>query len=250
MMLMSKKACLWCVMMMILSVLSAQSSDYNIMDIPMVYVQGSNFNMGYDAKDTTVKAQDIHWVKVNSFYISPYEVTQALWQAVMGNNPSCRKGENRPVERVSWYDCQIFLDSLNKKTGMHYRLPTEAEWEYAAREGHFYGQTDYSGSRFVNTVARYKDNSNGTTWNVGSRMPNALNLYDMSGNVWEWCSDTFAPYDTNDNHSDNNSKKIFKVCRGGAYNSSQECCTVIYRGKNQPQYKHKTLGFRLALSDE
>ncbi|MBO4581924.1 MAG: formylglycine-generating enzyme family protein [Bacteroidales bacterium] len=249
MMIIGKKIGLSCAIMMIMSVLSAQSSVCNIMDIPMVYVQGSNFNIGYNANDTVANVQ-LHWVKVKDFYISPYEVTQALWTAVMGKNPSRYKGDSRPVERVSWYDCQLFIDSLNRLTGMHYRLPTEAEWEFAAREGHFYGQTDYSGSRFVNTVARYKDNSNGATWKVGSRMPNALNIYDMSGNVWEWCSDTYAPYGTEENAASDKNKKTYKVCRGGAYNSVAEDCNVRYRGRQPAKYKHKTLGFRLVLSDE
>lgn len=232
-------------------VLNAQSQPYNIMDIPMVYVQGSAFTMGACPNDTLAEAEEVqHWVKVKSFYMSPYEVTQALWQAVMGMNPSRFKGENRPVERVSWHDCLLFIDSLNKLTGMHYRLPTEAEWEYAAKGGHAYSRACYSGANFVNTVARYEANSGKCTWKVASRMPNDLNLYDMSGNVWEWCADVYAPYDTTRYEPSVAQEGTYRVCRGGAYNSKAAACRVSARGRQKPNYKHPTIGFRLVMSDD
>ncbi len=239
------------VLLCMASGLRAQTAPYNIMDIPMVYVQGGAYNMGAQVHDTLAGADEItHSVKVKNFYISPCEVTQALWKAVMGNNPSRFKGETRPVERVSWNDCQLFIDSLNKLTGMHYRLPTEAEWEYAAKGGHAYSRNWYSGAKFVNTVARYKDNSNHVTWKVSTRMPNELNLCDMSGNVWEWCADVYAPYDTTSYYPKSPAEGLYRVCRGGSYNSTAADCRVSKRGRQKPNYKHPTIGFRLAMSDE
>ncbi|MBR0324280.1 MAG: SUMF1/EgtB/PvdO family nonheme iron enzyme, partial [Bacteroidales bacterium] len=124
---------------------------------------------------------------MSTFYIGKYEVTQAEWKAVMGTNPSRHKGDNLPVENVTWFDCQEFIRKLNELTGKQFRLPTEAEWEYAARGGkHSYG-AKYAGDNDIDNVAWYGDNSNNTTHPVGLKRPNELGLYDMTGNVQEWC---------------------------------------------------------------
>ena len=135
-----------------------------------------------------------HNVTLSSYYICKYEVTQALWRAVMGSNPSYFKGDNLPVESVSWNDCQTFINRLNSYTGRNFRLPTEAEWEFAARGGNYSRHYKYSGSNYIGDVAWYGDNSGNRTHPVGTKQANELGLYDMSGNVWEWCSDWYGSY--------------------------------------------------------
>ncbi|GHT20730.1 hypothetical protein AGMMS4957_08420 [Bacteroidia bacterium] len=169
-----------------------------------------------------------------SFYIGKYEVTQAQYQAIMGTNPSKVKGNNNPVEQVSWNDAQEFVTKLNARTGRNYRLPTEAEWEYAAREGNKNSQYEYSGSDSIGAVAWFKDNSGGTTHPVGQKLPNALGIYDMSGNVWEWCQDCY------------DSRCLGRVLRGGGWYNDAASCRVSYRdigASNARAY----LGFRLVL---
>ena len=166
----------------------------NNLNIQMVAVQGGTFTMGCTSEqgdDCYDDERPAHRVTVSDFYIGKYEVTQAQWRAVMGFNPSYFKGDNLPVETVSWDDVMDFIHKLNSLTGRQYRLPTEAEWEYAARGGNNY---KYSGSNSAGNVAWYGYNSSRTTHPVGTKSANGFGLYDMSGNVYEWCSDWYRAY--------------------------------------------------------
>lgn len=175
-------------------------------------------------------------------------MTQALWQAVMGSNPSGFKGSNLPVERVSWEDCQAFITKLNQLTGKTFRLPTEAEWEYAARGGAKSRGYKYSGSNNIDDVAWYDDNSDDETHPVKTKAPNELGLYDMSGNVFEWCNDWYGDYSrsaqTNPTGPNTGS---FRVYRGGSWVSGAGSCRVSFRNYDYPGYRFNLLGFRLVL---
>jgi serine/threonine protein kinase len=198
--------------------------DYEVVD-----VAGGTFMMGNNQ------------VTLNSFQIGKYEVTQALWKAVMGNNPSSNSGcDNCPVENVSWEDCQLFIDILNKKTGKKYRLPTDAEWEYAARGGNKSKGYKYSGSNDINEVAWFDGNSENKTHIVGKKEANELGIYDMSGNVWEWCSDWYGDYSKS-----NSSNPVERVIRGGSWYSNAEYCLVAYRYYGYPGGRNDNRGFRL-----
>ena len=204
----------------------------------MVFVQGGTFIMGAtpeqgsDCKDNEKPA---HRVTVSDFYIGKYQVTQAQWEAVMGNNPSHLKGEKLPVEMVSWYDMQDFISKLNTQTGKQYRLPTEAEWEFAARGGNRSKGYRYSGSNNLDDVAWFNENSSNKSHVVGLKMPNELGIYDMSGNVWEWCSDWYGDY--NINVQINPIGTIFgslRVRRGGSWYADARYARVSYRGSYWP----------------
>lgn len=174
------------------------------------------------------------------------EVTQALWEAVMGYNPSCFKGENQPVENVEWDDCQTFIQVLNELTGEKFRLPTESEWEYAAKGGREY---EYSGSDSLDEVGWYGNNSGKKTHPVKQKKPNVLGLYDMSGNVFEWCNDWDAQYDDGfmiDPQGPQKGKT--HTCRGGSWNYDSLCSRVCFRSKHYPDRKNNHVGFRLAIT--
>ncbi|GHT16357.1 hypothetical protein AGMMS4956_18600 [Bacteroidia bacterium] len=172
---------------------------------------------------------NIEMVNVGGFSIGKYEVTQEQWEAVMGNNPSRFKGEDLPVEQVSWNDVQDFIRKLNAMTGKSYRLPTEAEWVKAA------GNYEYSGSNNIDEVAWYDGNSGSTTHPVGQKLSNALGIYDMSGNVWEWCQDCYDSSCSN------------RVNRGGGWRTIARYCRVAYRDNSTPSSRDYYLGFRLVL---
>lgn len=184
--------------------------------------------------------------------IGKTEVTQELWQVVMGRNPSYFRGDNLPVERVSWDDCQEFIKKLNRLTGLNFRLPTEAEWEYAARGGNKSKDEKcykYSGSNDINEVAWCAETiGHKGTKQVATKAPNEIGLYDMSGNVWEWCSDRYGSYSRG---PQTNPKGVSlgsgRVSRGGAWNRKERYCRVSYRYVITPSYSDYYLGLRLAL---
>lgn len=218
----------------------------------MVYVSGGTFTMGATPEhggDAEADEKPMHSVTLSSFYLCKYEVTQALWQAMMGKNPSDFKGADLPVERVSWKDAQTFISRLNRLTGKTFRLPTEAEWEYAARGGHLSRGYKYSGSNNLTDVAWYEANSGRTTHPVGSKSPNELGLYDMSGNVTEWCLDRWGSYDTPSlTNPTGPSKGTSHVIRGGSWYDGAKNCRSTYRDGCMPNGRGDYLGLRLALS--
>ena len=225
--------------------------------IEMVKVEAGTFMMGatsemkdsYDDPDSDEKP--VHQVTLtNDYYMGKYEVTQALWQAVMGSNPSNFKGDNLPVETVSWNDCQEFISKLNSLTGRKFRLPTEAEWEYAARGGKKSRSYQYSGSSNISDVAWYDGNSVNKTHPVGTKQANELGIYDMTGNVWEWCSDWYGFYSsssqTNPTGADSGSSRVF---RGGSWYGNARYCRLSFRDCTPPDCRGYNLGLRLALSE-
>ena len=217
----------------------------------MVYVQGGTFMMGADAsnKDAYKDEKPAHQVTLSSYYICKYEVTQALWQEVMGSNPSNFKGDNLPVENVSWNDCQEFISKLNALTGQHYRLPTEAEWEFAARGGNSSRGYKYSGSNTLSDVAWYDDNSGNKTHLVGTKSPNELGLYDMIGNVREWCSDWYGDYNSSaQTNPAGPSRGTYRVYRGGGWFDNARLCRASCRSNYAPGYRYGDLGLRLVRS--
>ena len=225
----------------------------------MVYVEGGTFTMGATSEqggDASNWEKPAHSVTLSSYHIGQTEVTQALWQAVMGSNPSDFKGSNRPVENVSWDDCQEFISRLNAKTGKRFRLPTEAEWEFAARGGNLSKGYKYSGSDNIYDVAWFDKNSQDKgssspdygTHAVGTKLPNELGLYDMSGNVWEWCSDWYDDYSSiAQSNPTGPSSGSDRVRRGGSWGRNARYCRVSRRNGLSPDLRSGNLGLRLAL---
>ena len=219
----------------------------------MIDVEGGTFTMGFTGETPTSDEQNAlpaHQVTLSSYRIGETEVTQALWVAVMGNNPSHYTGDlNRPVETVSWNDCQEFITQLNQMTGMTFRLPTEAEWEFAARGGNMSHGYMYSGSNTLNDVAwNSNNNSTYTTQPVGQKSPNELGLYDMSGSVWEWCNDYYDVYSANaQTNPTGPTSGSDRVARGGAFFNSEGGHRVWFRYHTTADHTADGLGFRLAL---
>lgn len=218
----------------------------------MIKVQAGAFTMGAtsEMKDPFDHEKPTHQVTLtNDYYIGKTEVTQALWKAVMGNNPSEFKGENLPVESVSWNDCQKFISKLNSLTGQNFRLPTEAEWEFAARGGNNSNHYQYSGSNKLGDVAWYGGNSGNETHAVATKYPNELGLYDMSGNVWELCSDWDGKYSSSSqtNPTGPNSGSL-RVLRGGSWLEDAGGCRSSNRARDYPDSSDCYHGFRLALA--
>ncbi|MDR1652963.1 MAG: SUMF1/EgtB/PvdO family nonheme iron enzyme [Prevotellaceae bacterium] len=217
----------------------------------MVFVEGGTFTMGCTSEQGSDCGDDekpAHKIILSGYYIGKYEVTQAQWRAVMGSNPSYFKGDNLPVESVSWDDVQDFIRKLNQQTGKNYRLPTEAEWEFAARGGNSSRGYKYSGSNGVGSVAWYDGNE---THPVGTKQANELGIYDMSGNVWEWCSDLYGIYSSS---SQTNLKSaslgLNRVSRGGSWDGRARRVRVSDRNLNAPDNRYYGLGFRLASSSK
>ena len=215
----------------------------------MIPVEGGTFTMG--ASDDDPDAYDMekpaHKVTLSDYYIGETEVTQELWQAVMGSNPSKFKGDNLPVENVSWDDCQAFILKLNELTGQTFRLPTEAEWEHAARGGIKSKGYKYAGSNTLKDVAWYDGNSGAKTHPVGSKSSNELGLYDMSGNVYEWCQDWYGSYSSSSQTNPSGaSSGSYRVHRGGSWNFVAGRCRVLFRF-GDPSSSGSFLGLRLAL---
>ena len=216
----------------------------------MVYVEGGSFLMGNSISRDCDAFEDeipIHEVNISSFYICKYEVTQDEWMFVMGNNPSLFTGSKRPVDNISWDDSQLFIEKLNELTGKQFRLPTEAEWEYAARGGKLGHGFKYSGSNIIQDVAWFEDNSDGQTHEVGSKMPNELGLYDMSGNVFEWCQDWYGNYPVEmHNNPSGPISGDFLINRGGSWNNLASNCRVTDRLYDASSFHDSCSGFRLA----
>ena len=215
----------------------------------MVRVEGGTFTMGATSEqgsDADSDESPAHRVTLPTYYIGETEVTQALWQAVMGNNPSHFKGYNLPVEQVSWEDCQNFIRKLNSMTKQNFRLPTEAEWEFAARGGNKSQGCKYSGNHAIDKVAWYTNNSGSKTHPVKTKTANELGVYDMSGNVWEWCQDWYGRFSPQTNPKGPSSGS-YRVFRGGSWNYFAKYCRVSIRSNSTPDYRYYNLGFRLAL---
>lgn len=215
----------------------------------MVFIKGGRFQMG--SNNGEADELPIHEVTVSDFYINKYEVTQKEWREVMGKNPEGLKYtgcDQCAVTNVSWKEVQGFIYRLNKKTGQKYRLPTEAEWEYAAKGGHK-SSTQRSNNSDINKIAWYSGNSEKQVHNIGLKLPNSLELYDMMGNVFEWCEDWYNRYTStskqNPKGGDASSKK---VCRGGSYGDGKSYVSPTNRGGVNPEYSTQYIGFRLAKS--
>ena len=216
--------------------------------IEMVLVEGGTFMMG--SEDGRDIEKPVHQVHLDSFEIGKYPLTQKQWQDIMGNNPSHFAGENLPVERVSWFDASAFIKKINAKyPGMNYRLPTEAEWEYAARGGNKSKGFPYAGSNDLNEIGWYWENSEEKTHLVGQKKANELGIHDMSGNVFEWCKDFYGAYPSeNQTNPKGPDKGDYRVMRGGSWNRSASSCRVSLRFNNIPNDRDFYYGFRLARS--
>ena len=218
----------------------------------MVKVAGGTFQMGATSEqgeDAYAWEKPVHSVTLSDYYIGQTEVTQELWEAVMGSNPSYFTGDNRrPVEKVSWDDCQEFIEKLNRLTGKNFRLPTEAEWEYAARGGSKSRGYKYSGNNNPDLVAWYDGNSINKTHPVAQKQANELGLYDMSGNVWEWCSDWYGEYinEVQTNPTGPITGTDY-VQRGGSWENGSIGVRVSRRSPGTPALRGCYYGLRLAL---
>ena len=225
----------------------------NGINIEMVKVEAGSFNMGATSEMENPYEDEklVHRVTLtNNYYIGKYEVTQALWKIVMGSNPSNFKGDDLPVEVVSWNDCQDFISKLNAMTGKRFRLPTEAEWEYAARGGKKSRGYQYSGSNTLGDVAWYKGNSGSQTHIVGTKQPNELGIYDMTGNVWEWCQDWYGSYSSSPQTNPTGAASgSGRVNRGGSWNNSARNCRSSCRFYDTPASRFSNQGLRLVLSE-
>jgi formylglycine-generating enzyme required for sulfatase activity len=225
----------------------------NNVSFKMIAVKAGTFMMGANEDDAMAANNEKprHQVTLTkNYWIGETEVTQELWQAVTGNNPSYFTGTNFPVEQVSWNDIQTFITALNQLTGNNFHLPTEAEWEFAARGGNQSHNYLYSGSNTINDVAWYPSNSNHTTHQVKTKQPNELGIYDMSGNVWEWVNDWYSNY-TSDAQTDPQGPAAgsTRVLRGGSYSSGASDTRVASRSTSlTPTNYGSHFGFRLACS--
>lgn len=231
----------------------------------MIKVDGGTFMMGATSEqgsDAQTNEKPAHQVMLSDYCIGETEVTQELWLAVMGTNPSQFTAAGgyydnlqRPVEKVSWNDCQTFISKLNALTGKNFRLPTEAEWEFAARGGNKSKGYKYSGSNVIGDVAWYKENAYDMgstsfeygTHSVATKDPNELGLYDTSGNVWEWVNDWYGDYANAQVNPTGPATGSNRVYRGGSWYGSAAYCRVSYRSRSTPAYSYSNLGLRLAL---
>lgn len=229
------------------------NTEYSVngVSFAMVAVEGGTFTMGATSEQGSDAYDDekpAHQVTLSDYYIGETEVTQELWQAVMGSNPSYFTGNlQRPVGSVSWDDCQTFISKLNNLTGENFRLPTEAEWEYAARGGNASEGYKYSGSNSIGDVAWYWDNSSSTPHPVKTKQANELGIYDMSGNVYEWCADWYSYYSSSPQDNPTGpSSGSGPVLRGGSWFSLARGCRVACRSSINPDSRSDDFGLRLA----
>jgi len=221
-------------------------NNYTIEEPEMITVLGGTFLMGSNDWSWT---QPVHSVTLSTFKVAKFEITQKLWKAIMGSNPSYFIGdENKPVEKVTWNDIQQFITKLNQLTGKNYRLPTEAEWEYAARGGNQSQGYIYAGSNDINIVAWIWNNSGEKTNPVGAKFPNELGIYDMSGNVWELCNDWYGSYSadpiTNPQGPNTGTKRVM---RGGSWFDDSNYCRPVLRLSYLPISYENHIGARLAI---
>jgi sulfatase modifying factor 1 len=223
----------------------------------MIFVEGGEFLMGSpdDDPDAFSYEKPRHLVKVPSFYLGEFPLTQDIWEAVMGDNPSRFKDPRQPVEMLSWEEAQQFIQKINKMAkGGSYRLPAEAEWEYAARGGKYSEGYNYAGSDKLKEVGWYDENSGNKTQKVGLLRENELGLFDMSGNVWEWCEDQW--HDNYKGAPDDGSawlgleKWALRVLRGGSWFYGAGGCRAAYRRRSGPAIRLNSAGFRLACSPQ
>ncbi len=243
------KNILFTFLLFITGLVSAQQNNKGVTEPVMLLVFGGTFQMG---STTGVKSErPEHTVTLNSFRMSMYETTQSLWIEVMGENPSFFKTCTYcPVEEVTPAQVDTFIIKLNKLTGKHYRLPTEAEWEYVATGARKSRGYRYPGSDTLQQVAWMKDNAVEKTHPVGQKKPNELGFYDMAGNVWELCSDWWNPAYYKHSPSENprnDQKDMFRVVRGGSWRSGEERCYSKARNRNVYDHHKQNCGFRLVL---
>ncbi|MEL6191504.1 MAG: formylglycine-generating enzyme family protein [Bacteroidota bacterium] len=249
------------------------TSSENVMDHPilkelgveMVKVDGGSFRMGgsmhwaisvfkmFGNEGSLISGRPAHEVKLKDFYIGKYPITQSQWAKVMGSNPSSFKGDLlRPVENVSWVDCQNFLEKLKELTKIYFRLPTESEWEFAAKGGNMSKGYTYAGSNKLMEVGWYGKNSEGSTHPVGRKIPNELGIYDMSGNVREWCEDdgheNYKGAPSNGSAWVDKNRGSYRVSRGGSWYFAFPVCRSVHRSQEHKASRHDDVGFRLALS--
>ena len=215
----------------------------------MVKVEGGRFQMGATSEQGSEVGdweKPVHSVTLSDYYICKYEVSQQEWEAVMGKNPSSFQGHDLPVEQVSWEDCQVFIQRLNTLTGLNFKLPTEAQWEYAARGGNKSQGYKYCGSNTLSEVGWYDENSGSHP--IGQKQANELGLYDMSGNVWEWCSDWYGNYSST-SQTDPTGPRYgsCRVRRGGSWGLGAGYCRVSDRSDYIPGRCGNNLGLRLAF---
>lgn len=234
------------------SVAQTREAILNRLVANMVRVEGGTFTMGATAEQGSDASYDLekptHQVTLSTYYIGKYEVTQAEWKAVMGTNPSSFKGDNLPVENVTWFDCQEFIRKLNELTGKQFRLPTEAEWEYAARGGKRSYGAKYAGGNDIDNVGWHWDNSNCTTHPVGQKRANELGLYDMTGNVSERCQDWYGDYSSvSQTNPQGPGTGRNRVLRGGSWDDDARYCRLSFRNWGAPGLGHFSIGLRLVL---
>jgi formylglycine-generating enzyme required for sulfatase activity len=229
-----------------------RDTTYNSDGIEMIWVEGGSFIMGCtneQQKECNDNEKPTRQVTLSGFYIGKYEITQAQWLSLMDSNPSYFPGDSLPVDAINFVDIEEFLQKLNASSGKNYRLPTEAEWEYAARGGHKSKATKFSGAYNVNEVAWYESNSGKRPHPVGTKAPNELGLHDMSGNVYEWCQDWYD--DDYTNASKNNptgpADGTTRVMRGGNWEENAHFDRVSYRADNNPNDRFNSVGFRVVL---
>jgi formylglycine-generating enzyme required for sulfatase activity len=218
-------------------------------NMSFVFVKGGTFTMGCPSEqgtDCESNETPAHQVTLSNYYLGKFEVTQALWEEVMDANPSYNIGSNLPVENISWDDIQSFINKLNILTGHTYRLPTEAEWEYAARGGNKSKGYKYSGSNFIDLFGWYIGNSSAKTHSIGTKQPNELGIYDMTGNLWEWCQDKYGEYTSGSQTNPTGTSTGYeRVLRGGSWEVHEFQCYVYYRNHDYPNTDRDYYGFRL-----